>query len=228
MHHTTNLHYTMRWLIGCLIFFLLSCNSKNDYHPLIISKSDSIAEAQKNARAFSQIDSVKKMITTGDLVVRTGNDFTSESLRSLNQRDQTYSHCGIASIENDSLFVYHSLGGEWNPDQKIRRDPLEVFAEPYSNRGIGVYRFSLSEPEVKTLMVTVKKLHDMGIMFDMKFDLKSNDHMYCAEFVYKSYVMGTNGKLRFNISHIGNFAFIGVDDLFLQPLCKEQMKILYK
>ena len=164
MHHTTNLHYTMRWLTGCLIFFLLSCNSKNDYHPLIISKSDSIAEAQKNARAFSQIDSVQKMITTGDLVVRTGNDFTSESLRSLNQRNQTYSHCGIASIENDSLFVYHSLGGEWNPDQKIRRDPLEVFAEPYSNRGIGVYRFSLSEPEVKPLMVTVKKLHDAHIV----------------------------------------------------------------
>ena len=107
----------MRWLPGCLIFFLLSCNSKNDYHSLVISKADSIAEAQKNARAFLQIDSVKKMISTGDLIVRTGNDFTSESLRSLNQRNQTYSHCGIASVENDSLFVYHSLGGEWNPDQ---------------------------------------------------------------------------------------------------------------
>ena len=218
----------MRWLTGCLIFFLFSCSSKNNHPPLTGTKDDAIAESQKNTRAFLQIDSVKKIINTGDLVVRTGNDFTSESLRSLNRRDQTYSHCGIASIENDSLFVYHSLGGDWNPNQKIRRDPLEVFAEPYSNRGIGVYRYSLSPPEIKTLMVTVKKLYDMGIMFDMKFDLQTNDHMYCAEFVYKSYLMGTNGKLRFNISHIGNFAFIGVDDLFLQPLCKEQLNILYK
>ena len=154
----------MRWLPGCLIFFLLSCNSKNNYHPLIISKADSVAEAKKNARAFLQIDSVKKMIHTGDMVLRTGNDFTSESLRSLNQRDQTYSHCGIVSIENDSLFVYHSLGGEWNPDQKIRRDLLEIFAEPYSNKGIGVYRFNLLPTEISSLMVTVKKLHDAHIM----------------------------------------------------------------
>jgi len=77
-------------------------------------------------------------------------------------------------------------------------------------------------------MITVKKLHDMGIMFDMKFDLKSNDHMYCAEFVYKSFVMGTRGKLQFSTSHIGAFSFIGVDDIFLQPQCKEQKRILYK
>ena len=218
----------MRWLTSCLIFLACSCTGKNAEHNLIITAKDSLADAQKIARAYVQIDSVKKMIQTGDLVLRTGNDFTSESLRSLNQRDQTYSHCGIASIENDSLFVYHSLGGEWNPDQRIRRDPLEVFAEPYSNRGIGFYRFDLTPADIGSLMVTVKKLHDIGVMFDMKFDLQSNDHMYCAEFVYKSYLMGTNGKLQFNISHIGKFGFIGVDDLFLHPLCREQKRIIYK
>ncbi len=224
----TNHDNITRWLISCLIFFACSCSSQRGYNHLVITKSDSIAEAQKNQRAFLQIDSARKRINTGDLILRTGNDFTSESLRSLNQRDQTYSHCGIASLENDSLFVYHSLGGDWNPDQKIRRDPLEVFAEPYSNRGIGIYRFSLTIPEINTLMITVKKLHHRGVMFDMKFDLKSNDHMYCAEFVYKSFLMGTNGKLRFSTSRIGDFSFIGVDDIFLQPQCKEQMRILYK
>lgn len=218
----------MRWLITCLIFFACSCSSQRGYDDLVVSKSDSIAEAQKDQRAFLQIDSAKKMIASGDLILRTGNDFTSQSLRSLNRRDRTYSHCGIASIENDSVFVYHSLGGDWNPDQKIRRDPIEVFGEPYSNRGIGIYRFPLSGSEIDSLMITVKKLHDMGIMFDMQFDLKTNDRMYCAEFVYKSYVMGTSGKLRFSTSHIGAFSFIGVDDIFLQPQCREQKRILYK
>lgn len=218
----------MRWLTSCLIFLFYSCGQTTPYNKLVISTRDSVAEAQKMARAFVQIDTVKRSIISGDLIVRTGNDFTSESLRSLNQRDQTYSHCGIASIENDSLFVYHSLGGDWNPDQKIRRDPLEVFAEPYSNRGIGIFRFNLDPVEIKSLLITVKKLHQIGVMFDMKFDLGSNDHMYCAEFVYKSYLMGTHGKLQFNISYIGNFAFIGVDDLFLQPLCKEQKRIVYR
>jgi hypothetical protein len=218
----------MRWPVGCLFFLLSACSNTGNYNTLISTKEDSLKEIKKIESAFKKIDSAKVLIATGDLVVRTGNDFTSESLRSLNQRDKTYSHCGIASIENDTLFVYHALGGEWNPDQKIRRDVFETFAEPYSNRGIGIYRFQFTAAEIRNLMITVKQLHHLGIMFDMKFDLQTNDRMYCAEFVYKAYVMGTKGKLQFNNSHIGKFAFIGVDDLFMQPLCKEQKKILYQ
>ncbi|UEG48697.1 hypothetical protein LK994_08615 [Ferruginibacter lapsinanis] len=168
------------------------------------------------------------MIHSGDLITRTGNDFTSESLRQLNQKDKTYSHCGIASIENDSVFVYHALGGEFNPDQKIRRDAIETFSEPYSNRGIGIFRFRLNDNENDNVIKVVKKLYAMGLMFDMKFDLKTDDRVYCAEFVYKSYKVGSLDKLHFNISHIKNFAFIGVDDLFLNPLCIEQQRIVYK
>jgi hypothetical protein len=230
----TNPSHIMRWLMSCLIFLctascgLSSCSHTTEHTSSTIVKEDSIQTERKAERAFIQIDTIKRSIATGDLILRTGNDFTSESLRSLNQRDKTYSHCGIASIENDTLFVYHALGGEWNPDQRIRRDPFKSFAEPYSNRGIGIYRFQICEADIKTLMVTVKGLYRMGIMFDMKFDLQSNDRMYCAEFVYKSYLMGTNGKLQFGTSHLGNFEFIGVDDLFLQPMCKEQKKILYQ
>lgn len=214
--------------MSCLIFLCTACSNTSSYNSYVVSKTDSLNDAGRIETAIKKIDSAKTIIRTGDLIVRTGNDFTSESLRSLNQRDKTYSHCGIASIENDTLFVYHALGGDFNPDQKIRRDPFEIFAEPHSNRGIGIYRFQLSDAEIERLMVTVKKLHQMGIMFDMKFDLASNDRMYCAEFAYKSYLMGTNGKLQFTTSHLGKFEFIGVDDLFLQPLCKEQKKILYQ
>lgn len=219
--------HTQRQLLCCLVFFA-ACNSKPQYQQLIITKEDSLKEEQRVNNAFIKIDSAKSWIKTGDLIVRTGNDFTSESLRSLNQRDKTYSHCGIASIEHDTVFVYHALGGEWNPDQKIRRDILPVFAEPYSNRGIGIYRYALSAADIQSLMVTVKNLYSMGIMFDMKFDLQTNDRMYCAEFVYKAYLMGTSGKLQFSTSHIGDFTFVGVDDLFLQPLCTLQKKILYR
>jgi hypothetical protein len=218
----------MRWLTGCLIFLCSACGNTSSYNVYVPTKTDSLKEGRRIEQAIRNINAAKAGVRTGDLIVRTGNDFTSESLRSLNQRDKTYSHCGIASIENDTLFVYHALGGDFNPDQKIRRDPFEIFAEPYGNRGIGIYRFQLAEPEIKSLMVTVKKLHQLGIMFDMKFDLATNDRMYCAEFVYKSYLMGTNGKLQFTTSHLGKFEFIGVDDLFMQPLCKEQKKILYQ
>jgi hypothetical protein len=223
----TNLRYIKGWLCGCLFFLLFGCGGVSN-NELVISKNDSLKELQKIKKAFIKIDSARQIIATGDLIVRTGNDFTSESLRSLNQRDKTYSHCGIASIENNSLFVYHALGGDFNPNQKIRKDKFEIFADPYSNRGVGIYRYLLLQDDISNLMLTVKQLHQMGIMFDMKFDLQSNDRMYCAEFVYKAYLMGTKGKLQFNTSHINKFEFIGVDDLFLQTLCKEQKKILYQ
>lgn len=227
----TNLRNTMRWLNGCLFFLcslLFACTNKNEPTAFIVSKEDSLKELKRIENALAKIDSVKTTVHTGDLVVRTGNDFTSESLRSLNQRDKTYSHCGIASIENDTLFVYHALGGDWNPDQKIRRDPFDFFAEPYSNRGIGIYRYQFNANEISILMLTVKKMHQQGIMFDMQFDLATNDRMYCAEFVYKAYSLGSAGKLHFATSRIGKFDFVGVDDLFLQPLCKPQKKILYR
>ena len=217
-----------RWQYGCLLFLLYSCNDKLDYQPLIISKKDSIIESERIKNAHAAIKLVEKDIHSGDLVTRTGADFTSESLRNLNQRDHTYSHCGIASIEHDSVFVYHALGGDWNPDQKIRKDALQVFADPVDTRGIGVYRYSLPEERIHDIMTTAKQLRDIGVVFDMKFDLASNDRMYCAEYVYKSCLMGSKGQLNFHISHIKEFAFIGVDDLFLQPKCKQLKRVLFK
>lgn len=223
-----NVFNVLRWLPCCLLFFGCNSTPAENYHPLIITAKDSIAEARKNERAFARIAEIKKIIRSGDLVVRTGNDFTSESLRGLNQRNQDFSHCGIASIENDTLFIYHSLGGEWNPDQKIRRDPFEIFAEPYSNRGIGLFRYRIGKEDIRNLLSTVSRHYREGVMFDMQFDLASNDRMYCAEFVCKSYQTGTGGKLRFDTSHIGKFAFYGVDDLFLHPLCQELNRVTYR
>lgn len=216
-----------RWSI-CLVFFIMSCNNPPAYKNFVLTHAD-IAQQEKIAkRAFLQIARIKKAIMNGDLVTRTGNDFTSESLRSLNQRDKTYSHCGIASIENDSVFVYHALGGEWNPDQKILRESLEQFAEPYSNRGIGLYRLGLSKELHAGLIDTVRLFYLKGIMFDMDFDLATDDHMYCAEFVAKCFTKGTKEKLAFTHSFIRNFEFIGVDDIFLHPLSNKIESVVYK
>lgn len=223
MHLVT---HKLRWLLSCLIFFT-ACTGKKQPEKLILSKQDSITEALRIENAFTKIDTLQQLVQTGDLIVRTGNDFTSQSLRSLNQRDQTYSHCGIASVEHDTLYVYHALGGEWNPDQKLRKDFFTAFAEPYSNRGIGVYRYTIDHTETDSVIWAVKKLYMAGVMFDMKFNLQTDDRMYCAEFVYKAYTAGTKNKLQFNTSRIDTLEFIGVDDLFLQPQCTLQKKILY-
>lgn len=218
----------IRWPIGCLIFFMSSCNKQPKLNPLIITSEDSVKKEQQISRAFKAMRLAEKDINTGDLVTRTGNDFTSESLRNLCRRDQTYSHCGIASRENDTLFIYHAMGGEWNPDEKLRRDPWKLFAEPYSNKGVGLFRFEIPDSNISRLISVVQQYYRLGLTFDMKFDLASDDKMYCAEFIYKSYLKATDEKINFTRSHIGDFEFVGPDDIFLHPLCKRRAQIVYK
>jgi hypothetical protein len=218
-----------RWPICCLLFFVsASCNQGVYADHKKNFAADSIAQIQVAARASTQLRALEPMIHSGDLITRTGNDFTSESLREFNQRDQTFSHCGIASIENDTVFVYHALGGEFNPNQKIRRDPLQTFGEAYSNRGIGLFRYDLEPSEMDQLVFIAKKWYRDGVVFDMKFDLQTNERMYCAEYVYKALLAASGKRLSLSTSHIKSFEFVGVDDLYLLPQCVELKRIIFK
>ncbi len=213
----THLNACRRWLTGCLLFFG-ACRSPVGKAP----QADPFF-----TRAYDSIQQALPLLRNGDLVTRTGNDFTSESLRRLNRRDQTYSHCGIVSIENDTPFVYHALGGEFNPDQALLREPFTVFAAPQINRGFGIFRFSLHDTLLPRIISTVRLLYRAAIPFDMDFDLATNDRLYCAEFVMKAYRAGTQGWLRFDSSRLGNRLFAGVDDCFLQPRCREIKRIRF-
>ena len=228
-NNTLKLHFInlVRWPAGCLIFFMTACKESTGYKSFIMTRQDSLQQQAIINHALVRIKQLKSQVSTGDLVTRTGNDFTSETLRNLNRRNNTFSHCGIASIENDSVFVYHALGGDFNPDQKIVRDRFEDFAEPYSNKGIGIFRFNLPRNTLNGFAQNARDLYEQGIMFDMDFNLQTDDRMYCAEFVYKCFLKNTRWNEPFNRSHLKKFEFIGVDDLFLHPLCKIQAQLLY-
>ncbi len=99
----------LRWLISCLLLFMIACENKRDTNQIIYTGIDSLELILKNIKARATIEHSKRMIRQGDMILRTGNDFTSESLRRLSLNDKTYSHCGIASIENDTPFESLSL-----------------------------------------------------------------------------------------------------------------------
>ena len=210
----------IRWLFGCLIFFT-SCSRTPAPAPAASSTPEELVPANRRAEIEAALAKMKKMIRTGDVITRTGNDFTSQSLRSLNRRDKTFSHCGIASIEHDSLFIYHALGGEWNPDQTLLRESFEGFTEPADNRAAGIFRFKMPAEMNKKLIATVQGFYHGKVKFDMAFDLKTDDKLYCAEFVYKSFLRASDSTIRFNHSFIRDFEFIGVDDITMHPLCEK-------
>jgi hypothetical protein len=216
-----------RWPLCCLLFFIVACNTKSHSDSFIPSKKDSIAEAQRINAALDSVYLKKKLVMSGDLILRTGNDFASETFRKLSLQDKTYSHCGIASIENDSVFVYHAIGGEWNPNQKLRKDPFEIFCNPFENRGFGIFRYNLNSTEKVKLINLVQSLFSQGIEFDMQFDLSSNDKMYCSEFVYKAVEQATENKIKLSTTTYKQIQFIAVDNLFINPECREIQRTLF-
>ena len=208
-----------RWLYCCL-FFILSCKQplkKFENENKIVS-----------IEVIKKIDSLKSGLQNGDIVTRTGNDFTSENLRLMNIRDKTYSHCGIAFVENDTAFVYHAIGGDFNPNQTLKKELFETFVNPYENRGFGIYRFNQTEKENLQLKWLCNEYYKIKLPFDMKFDLKSDDKMYCAEFVGKTLELASDQNLKINRSKIQTFEFIGVDDIILHNGSHKITSLVYK
>ena len=91
-----------------LLFFATACRENANVQSA--SMSDSVLAVN-----FQLIDSVKPLLESGDLIFRNGNDDVSRAARSMNRKDTSFSHCGFVYRENDSFFVYHAIGGIYNP-----------------------------------------------------------------------------------------------------------------
>jgi hypothetical protein len=183
---------------------------------------------ENNPANFRAIDSVIHLLRDGDLALRTGADATSVMLRQMNLTNKTYSHCGIVMIENGYPFVYHSIGGEDNPDSRLRRDSATVFFSPVSNERLGAARLDISNGQVDKLRLITERYWKAGIPFDLDFDLVSDDKLYCAEFVYKAVQEATGNKGYFHITHLLKRTYVGVDNLYEAPHARIICDVRYK
>lgn len=193
-----------RWPFGCLLFLLFCCNSK--------PSTNSQANIAIN---FKQIDSTKYLIKNGDLIFRNGTDDVSRAARSFNRVDTSFSHCGLLLIENDTAFVYHAIGGVYNPGNKLRRDPLDSFCSPLENDKFAIYRYELSPQQNDSLSTIIRNYYLAGLEFDLYFNFLTDDKMYCSEFVFKCLDKSLSGLLS-NTIKAREWPFgVSPDDLFL-------------
>ena len=173
------------------------------------------------------MDSVIALLKTGDVVVRKSVGPFSEMLARLNKRDQTFSHCGLVVVENGYPFVYHSIGGEDNADEKLRRDSASFFFSPLRNTAIGVARYTIDSGSVRRLASVITAYYHLAPRFDAKFDLATDSLLYCSEFVYKAFskLMADTAYIPKSIGY--DRTFIGIDDLFLNNHCHIVAKVNY-
>lgn len=201
-----NSHFTLKGvrLGGCLFLFCLfiSCRTKNtDAHVEIVNAA-------------------KPMFKSGDIIFRNGRDVVSRTARSFNRKDKAYSHCGIIQIENDSIFVYHELGGEYNPSQQLMRQSIENFCNPDDVDRFAVYRYPLSLNQKDSLKIIIQTFYKKKLPFDVFFNCNTDDRMYCSEFVFKCLNRTLKGLVKKALYKNESPMYIAIDDIYCNDFAR--------
>lgn len=198
----------MKWhSLAVLLFFFLSvfsCSSRTK--PALSPKvaSDSLME---------KIEFLEKKLEEGDLVLRLGNDITSNMLSQLNLNDKRFSHIGICFVENGQKLVYHSVGGEGEIGGSfLRKEPIAAFFDTANNISFGVAKTNFTKAERERLELVVKQWYDQKIPFDLSFDLKTDDSLYCSEMVAKA-IHRSNEKFLIPTTDTLGYNYFGVDNI---------------
>ena len=177
-------------LLFLLLLTVVGCKQTEEN-----TATSTVSQAIKKYVSKKGIAESKQLLHDGDIVLRTGNDVISGLFAQLNKRDKTYSHCGIAFLEHGQWVVYHSIGGE-------------------DNVGYAICRYPLTSKQTQSLMNTVISFYINRIPFDMKFDLHTDDRLYCAEMIYKAFNKSLDTSHFFTTTIHKGFEYVSTDNIF--------------
>ena len=235
-------------LLLSLAFIAFACSDNGD--SISDKKPAHLSDSLLKER-WKVINIMNDSILEGDLVLRCGNDFISESLSDFSQNEKLYSHSGIAIMDNGTMYIYSNMAGDINPDEIMRRDVVDSFITPVHNIAVGIYRYDLTTPELEKLKNIVHRHYINKLQFDMNFDLTTDDKMYCAEMIAKSVEQATGKRIVFSKSLItpalkekylkkllekkvipsakvaDQRDYLALDNLYLNPHCREVKKIIF-
>ena len=236
------------FLFLSLVFLAFACSDNTDNASA--KKPGPLPDSLLSER-WKLINTVTDSIREGDLILRCGNDFISESLSDFSQQEKLYSHSGVAIMDNGTMYVYSNMAGDINPDEIMRRDPVDSFISPVHNIAVGIYRYDITDPELEKLRAIIHNHYNNKLPFDMNFDLSTDDKMYCAEMIAKSVGQATGSRISFSKSLItpalkekylkkllekkvipsakvaDQREYLALDNLYLNPYCREIKKIVF-
>jgi hypothetical protein len=186
--------------------------------------------AHHSAMAWNQqaIDSAVKQLGTGNVVLRMGTGAYSHLLAQMNQTNKSYSHCGIVMVENGYPFVYHSIGGEDNPDARLRKDSASRFFSAQHNTAIAIVQYGFTPTQQQALIQVVNGYYRKRPRFDTRFDLSTDDDLYCTEFVYKAITAATADTGYIPTTSAIRHRYIGTDNLYVNDHANLVWQVKFK
>ena len=201
------------YLLNTSLFFtllIISCENKS-----VVRSNDNLYEV--SPQNISMIAAATAILKTGDVVLRKGRGPYSYILANLNQVDKSYSHCGIVVVEHGYPFVYHSIGGEDNPDERMRRDSAVTFFSSKYNSDIAVARYTITDGEKDRLVSVIQAFYAAKPKFDLEFDFSTDDKLYCSEFISKALDKAMNDTSYIKKTYAFSRWCVGIDALYINP-----------
>ena len=233
---TVYLTFCFSFLVFSLIV-LQACNNADNNN--MVSEDTYTHPKPSSILNDSMIKDAAARIKNGDLILRTGTDYSSDQVKLMSKTDKTYSHGGIAVIDSGTIYVYHVEPDYHYINDKVRKEKLDSFCNPAHNYGFAIARYTLTESESKEFVRYLDKQYQKKIPFDMGFDLKTDDKMYCSEMIKKGLALSTNHKIIIATDRMNdkskyklikqyfklkekdfvNREIIPIDHLFINPNC---------
>lgn len=123
---------------------------------------------------------ISKNFKTGDIIFRKEDSFLSDKFEKMDGRG--YSHIGIIYFKDKKAHVLHIERTKDTNDLKV--DSLKKFLK-YAQK----YKVLRAKTTINQSILNrqIKKLIKQNPPFDMNFDTKSDDKLYCTELIYKLY-----------------------------------------
>lgn len=189
-NNVSNLKKILRLVLLFILFISFEQCSKP--RPLILSFSDKLEN--------------------GDLIFRRGRSVESHAVL-MADKDGEFSHVGIICKENSQIYVIHAVPGESKGKQDyIKKDKLEDFLQPERASRFAVYRSDFSKKIKMNAVNYALDCYKKKLIFDDKYDLSTDDKLYCTEFIYKAFKTAGNRSFTLKTSHIsilvGNLGII--------------------
>lgn len=196
--------------------------SKHGTEKIIVSLVTSffvLLSCTKTPKQPIQEQDIPVVLHSGDLIVRKGTGYFSDIFKRMASRDKRFSHIGILSIEQDSIFVYHIEADEFTGEGIVLREQVSSFLDQSTDHAF--YTNTMDTVAKHAMIVKAKAFFEAKVVFDLNFDATDDDKLYCSELVAKCINYGMDSIYIQPTLNWKGHLFYGLDDIYSKSVFSE-------
>lgn len=154
-----------------------------------------------------------ELLQNGDIIFRRGYGVDSTVSMNFSQGEKRYSHAGIVYKTDKGVSIIHAEEDKIHGYNGVYQESITDFLDGISIWAI--YRFDqISKENQEKIVQYALELSQKNIEFDIDFNLKDDDKMYCSEFIYKVVNRSTTQTLIKPGKKFLGKSFVTISDLY--------------